>query len=92
MKPGDKVCLMLFNGESDAPPDVLAHENYWLLIGTAGSVVESQDEAIGRLAGRVLVRFDTDVSALGLECHNTVSNSLWISPQDLKLVEADCVT
>lgn len=36
--------------------------------------------------GRVLVRFDKDVAALGLTCHNPELNSLLIAESDLAAI------
>ena len=84
MTPGQRVRLVRFEGVSAAPSDVLVHENYWRLIGSSGEVLEAANEPAAQVQGRVLVRFETNVSALGLECHNVAPNSLWIMQADLE--------
>lgn len=64
------------------------NENYWLLVGERGTVVESSTGAYsGGGPPRVLVQFDKSVKSLGLECHNSVENALWILVSDLSLGE-----
>jgi hypothetical protein len=47
-----------------------------------GTVVDTS--SVPFLPGRVLVRFDTAVSARGLVCHNAVPSSLYIPESDLE--------
>jgi hypothetical protein len=76
------VKLISFNGTRSAPSDVMAHENYWCLIGEQGIVLETQrPNGIDR--DRVLVRFNANLDELGLETHNDVPNTLWIKQRDL---------
>lgn len=78
MKVGTKVTLSAFNGKSSSPIDCDLSENYWALIGSRGTIAKLENRR-----GRVLVQFDTDVSKLGLHCHNEIPNSLLILPSNL---------
>lgn len=74
-----QVALRSFNGTASAPSDCRQDENYWLLIGEVGTVVETINTK-----ARVLVKFDRPVSEHGLCCHNPVPNSLYILETDLR--------
>lgn len=63
--PGSRVVLQSFNGFAKAPADGKPADNYWRLIGSAGTVLTHANAL-----GRVLVRFDEDVAARGVACHN----------------------
>lgn len=80
LKPGKRVVLKSFNGSSASPQDVKPEENYWLLIGSK-AVVEMTNNS-----DRVLVKFERDLSSLGLINHNQVPNALWILIGDLKFI------
>ncbi len=80
LKPGKRVVLKSFNGSLTAPQDVRPEENYWLLIGSK-AVVEMTNNS-----DRVLVKFERDLSSLGLINHNQVPNALWILISDLKFI------
>lgn len=80
LKPGKRVLLKSFQGNLVAPNDVKPEENYWLLIG-GKAIVE-----LANNSDRVLVKFERDLSSLGLINHNEVENSLWILISDLKFV------
>lgn len=80
LKPGKRVVLKSFNGSLVAPQDVTPEENYWLLIGSKAVVSESNNSE------RVLIRFERELSSLGLANHNDSPNSLWILISDLKFV------
>lgn len=61
-------------------------DNYWLLVGCRGTIVHNDDASeVGRHQDgvRVLVKFDIEVAALGLACHNKVPNALWLFASDL---------
>ena len=82
---GVRVVLKSFNEINATPSNTPSAENYWLLIGDQGTVVEKR--SVGNFdARRVLVLFDKSVSDLGLECHNKVPNSLWILVNDLRQI------
>ena len=76
-----QVILRAFNGTSSAPAGRHADENYWILIGQRGTVVETINER-----GRVLVQFDGSISERGLHCHNPFANSLYILESDLEKI------
>ncbi|RYY03500.1 MAG: hypothetical protein EOO53_06205 [Gammaproteobacteria bacterium] len=80
LKPGKRVVLKSFNGSLNAPHDTKAEENYWLLIGSKAVVELAKD------VDRVLLKFDRDLSNLGLASHNEIPNALWILISDLKFV------
>lgn len=73
------VTLQSFNGTKSAPADCRPNENYWILVGATGTIIESPNTR-----GRLLVQFDVSVSDLGLSCHNSVPNSLYILESDLE--------
>ena len=81
IKSGNKVQLKSFNGASSAPDGCDPEENYWLLVSTFGTVIKPENKQ-----SRVLVQFDTNISSLGLHCHNEPPNSLLISVNDLKVI------
>ena len=76
-----KVVLRSFNGTATPPAGCLPGENYWMLIGESGTIVEplNQNE-------RFLVKFDNSVADHGLHCHNTIPNSLYILATDLEAI------
>ena len=89
MELGNKVVLKTFNLTIKPDEDICDEENYWILIGKVGSIIQSPVEE-GLYASfskdkRLLVRFDDDLSKLGLSCHNEIENSLWILEEDLIL-------
>lgn len=63
------------------PAECSPDENYWVLIGETGTVVEPKN-----VRARVLVKFDALVSDYGLHCHNVVPNSLYILESDLEVL------
>ena len=83
---GIRVELVSFNGELEAAANVDKNENYWLLIGSRGKIVDDLAKA-GIQKDRVLVRFDVSIAQLGLESHNEVPNTLWIRRTDLSILE-----
>jgi hypothetical protein len=80
LKPGKRVALKSFNGSLVKPHDAKAEENYWLLVGSK-AVVEMTNGS-----DRVLIKFERDLSGLGLISHNEIPNALWILISDLKFV------
>jgi hypothetical protein len=72
------VALQRFNGTAEGPPHGKPSDDYWRLIGATATVLTAANPQ-----GRVLVRFDEDVAARGLACHNPEPNSLWIAVSDL---------
>lgn len=74
-----RVVLRSFNDAISAPSACRPTENYWLLIGETGTVIDTTNAD-----GRILVQFDRLVSEHGLACHNPVPNSLLILESDLE--------
>lgn len=74
---GSKVILRIFLGSPSPYKQTPGNENYWILIGQGGDVLEVSD-------GKALVLFNADLDVLGLENHNPQKNSLWISMSDLE--------
>jgi len=81
---GSKVRLKSFNGTLSSTDDCDPSENYWLLIGKTGVIVETINQR-----NRLLIQFDIAVKKLGLHCHNRVENSLYILQDDLVLIDAN---
>lgn len=77
-----RVVLRSFNGTVSAPSGCRQDENYWLLIGEGGTVIETINAK-----ARVLVKFDGPVSGRGLCCHNPDPNSLYILETDLEQIQ-----
>ena len=80
LKPGKRVVLKSFKGSLIAPQDVNPEENYWQLIGSK-AVIE-----VANNTDQVLLKFERDLSSLGLANHNEVPNTLWILISDLKFI------
>ncbi len=81
MNIGSRVRLKSFNGDFSSPEECDSSENYWVIVGSTGTVSSSINSS-----GRVLVTFDIDVSSLGLYCHNEIPNSLLILRSDLEVL------
>lgn len=82
---GDKVILKTFNGTATSLAETKPTEDYWKLIGTQGVVQQTWEQAnFDMKQPRFLVKFDTDVNRLGLDCHNEIPNSLWILGSDIE--------
>ena len=77
-----KVRLKSFNGATVGPPEQLPSENYWLLIGEEGVVIEAKNEN-----SRLLIQFSVPLGSLGLQNHNPVPNTLFILESDLESLE-----
>lgn len=84
MNKGQKVELKTFNGRATPTAGCISHENYWKLIGITGTLINFAQELGFPNENRVLIQFDIDVVAEGLECHNEKPNALWILTSDLK--------
>ncbi len=80
LKPGKRVVLKSFEGSLTAPQAVKPEENYWKLIGSK-AVVE-----VANNTDQVLLKFERDLSSLGLVSNNEVPNTLWILISDLKFI------
>lgn len=91
---GQRMRLISWDGTKEAPIELTRPcDDYWRLIGATGSLMADSDIyrvriSPGALEPRVLIRFDTDIRALGLASHNEQSdpswgNTLWVRPTDL---------
>jgi hypothetical protein len=81
-KLGERVKLVSFDGELTPVSTLRKTDNYSLLIGGSGLVVDTAPPT-GISADRVLITFDINLNILGLENHNETPNSLWILRSDL---------
>jgi len=77
---GTRVKLNKFNGTIDTPKDCDKSENYWVLIGETGTVIQVKNSR-----SRVLIQFENIEKLKNLNCHNEVENSLWILESDVEL-------
>lgn len=82
MQKNTLVKLKTFLGKTESTQKVSKNENYWLLIGQMGKIVEELEHD----KRRVSVLFDCDLDALGLENHNPIKNSLFILKSDLEII------
>ena len=85
----DRVVLVSFLGTTEAPKHTRAHENFWMLIGTPGVIVDDSvptwQEPNAKAPRRVLVKFLSKLDGLGLANHNPIQDSLWILESDLQI-------
>jgi hypothetical protein len=92
MNTGDKVKLISFNGTLKVSKKINDSENYWKLIGEIGIIIKDPQQstlyANFSKKPRVMVRFNKDLTKLGLISHNNVTNTLWILVSDLEKVNA----
>lgn len=76
-----KIIVKSYKNEIIAPADCDPSENYWLLIGKTGRIINKEiNNAI------VLVELDEPISNLGLKCNCDKSNSIYINECDLNLI------
>ncbi len=88
-KVGARVKLTSFHGEIKSSEPVDEEEDFWVLVGQEGEVVDEQlrvHPAFPYKGERALVKFDRRLSDLGLVNHNDEANSLWIFISDLEVV------
>ena len=80
MNINDRVRVKTINGTLVPAPDPHPTENYWILIGDTGTIVqdpkEQGDYASWSKDKRVLVRHDKSLDALGLTNHNVPNFTL----------------
>jgi hypothetical protein len=75
---GKRVRLKSVDNKQSKPTTIKDSENYWRLIGCEGEIISDAATPWSKSKyRRLLVRFDRDVKAMGLECHNELSNPLW---------------
>lgn len=84
---GDRVVVASFLGAKETPEGTRGNEDYWKLIGQIGDVISEigkSHPAFPERGDRVLVRFvHVNIREMGLECHNSSDNSLWLFSSDL---------
>lgn len=56
-------------------------DNYWLLIGSKGVIIDFDGDS-----EKALILFDDIPDNLGLANHNPIKNSLWINISDLEML------
>ena len=83
MEKGRNYTLVSFNGTTQPDEDFSSNENYWILIGQSGTLINFSEELNFGNDNRVLLRFDKNLANQGLECHNPVRNTLWVLKTDL---------
>jgi hypothetical protein len=76
-----RIKLQSFNGTLMAPLGTQPSDNYWLLVGSTGTI-----HSFNQKLQRYLITLDNSVLSLGLHCHNPVPNSLYILATDLALI------
>ncbi|MGV4413911.1 hypothetical protein [Chryseobacterium sp. T1] len=84
MLENQRVKLKSFLGIKSNNSDFDQRENYWILIGKTGKVIETKNK---NFENRVLVIFDDNLDDLNLFNHNPIKNSLWILITDLEIVK-----
>ena len=87
MEKGIRYKLISFNGTIKPGKTCEPNENYWALIGQSGKLINFSQELKFGDNNRVLLKFDQDITKQGLECHNQVSNALWILKTDLERLD-----
>lgn len=75
----DRVTLKTFLGVCRPKNLDCDEENYWLLIGKHGVILD-----VNEREKQVLIRFDDNLDDIGLINHNKVKNSLWIYKSDIE--------
>ena len=75
----DRVVLETFLGDIKSSNLDYDNENYSLLIGKHGVILD-----INKTDKQVLILFDDSLDDLGLINHNEIKNSLWIYESDIK--------
>ena len=84
MSINQKVRLKSFLGKKSNKKKLDERENYWILIGQIGKIIESENE---NFKEKVLVLFDTNLDELNLFNHNPIKNTLWIFKTDLEIMK-----
>ena len=78
-KKNDRVILETFLGDIKPSNLDCDDENYFLLIGKYGVILDVNEKD-----KQVLILFDDSLDDLGLINHNEIKNSLWIYESDIK--------
>ncbi|WP_037586453.1 hypothetical protein [Stenoxybacter acetivorans] len=89
---GKRVRLKSVDNKQSKPTcvQIRDYEDYWRLIGCEGEIISDEIPSWSK-DKRFLVRFDQDLIAMKLECHNELSNplwsnALWIRVSDLEII------
>ena len=81
MRINTNVTIKSFLGLQKPNEEISDDENYWILIGEKGKVIEENNK---NFSGKVLVLFDKNLDKFNLQNHNPTKNSLWILESDLE--------
>ena len=84
MSTNTKVKLKSFLGTQKSNKKISDDENYWLLIGKKGEIIERNNL---NFANRILILFDDNLDEMNLVNHNPIKNSLWILESDLEFLD-----
>lgn len=84
MLENQRVKLKSFLGTTSNNLYLDERENYWVLIGKTGKIIEAKNE---NFENRVLVLFDDTLDNCNLFNHNPIKNSLWILTTDLEIIQ-----
>lgn len=76
-----KIILKSYKNETIAPEGCDPSENYWLLIGKTGKILNKENNN-----PIVLIELDEPIAGLGLKCNGETSNSIYINEYDLNLI------
>lgn len=79
MEINSKIKIKSFLGNSYPSEVINKDENYWVLIGETGKIIEVDDS-------KYLILFDKNLDSLGLINHNPIKNSLWILKSDVEMI------
>ena len=79
MEINSKIKIKSFLGTSHPSKVINEDENYWILIGETGKIIEIEET-------KYLILFDKNLDSLGLINHNPVKNSLWILKSDVEKI------
>ena len=82
MRINTNVRMKSFLGLKKPNEEISDDENYWILIGEKGKIIEENNEIF---PGRVLILFEKNLDKLNLQNHNPIKNSLWILEIDFAL-------
>ncbi len=77
----DRVVLKSFLGIKKPESGNRDNENYSLLIGKYGAILD-----LNKREKKILILFDDNLDDLNLINHNKIKNSLWIYESDIKKI------
>lgn len=76
-----KIILKSYKNDTIAPAGCDPSENYWLLIGKTGKIINKEKNN-----PIVLIELDEPILELGLKCNGETSNSIYVNEYDLNLI------